>query len=92
MASCTLEGYQSLYHTDPPYYSDYTERLYGYDSECPPVEYSIPAMEAICRSSSDAVPSQELPYGDVLSISSVLPRMTAVRDASYASNKYPSTQ
>lgn len=89
MASCTPEGYLSLYHTNPPYYTD---RLYGYDfSECLPIDssyYSIPAMADICRSSSD-VPSQELRY---VSTSSVLSETTSVQpdgDASYAFNNYP---
>ena len=90
-ASCTLEEYPLLCNTDPPYYID---RLYGYNySEHIPVKYSIPpnsATEAICRSSSDAVPLQELQYDEFLSTSSesVLSEVTAVRDASYASNKY----
>jgi hypothetical protein len=43
-------------------------------------------MEAICWSSSDAVPSQELPYGDVLPTFSILSEMTA--GAGYASNNH----
>jgi len=102
MASYVFNEYLSLDYTDRPYgYAfneylslDYTDRPYGYAfNEYLPVDYSIPpnnAVEAICRSSSDAVPSQESSYGDVLSTSSVPSEMTAVTDAGYASNKYPS--
>ena len=50
------------------------------------------AMEAICRSSSDAVTSRGLTYGGAASsTSSILSEMTqAASDAGYASNNYPS--